>query len=149
MTPIASTPYRPRPTPDAPVAGPPLVVLPETGTPLARAEKSSGAVGQVAKQVVAAAREAGIELPRNAQGKAASQIAKGADPATIFAARAVEPAPESAPTDSVDAADGLTTGMSEAEATELALANQAYASSSLLLNIGQKESLETALDLLK
>ncbi len=44
------------------------------------------APGQLAKAAVAEARTAGIDLPKNAQGLAASQIAKGADPASIFAA---------------------------------------------------------------
>lgn len=44
------------------------------------------AVGQQAKAAVAAAREAGAELPKNAQGLAASGIARGAEPASIFAA---------------------------------------------------------------
>ena len=49
-------------------------------------DKSGAAPGQLAKAAVAAARDAGIELPRNAQGLAASQIARGADPASVFAA---------------------------------------------------------------
>ncbi len=44
------------------------------------------AVGQQAKAAVAAATEAGAELPKNAQGIAASGIARGADPSSIFAA---------------------------------------------------------------
>ena len=44
------------------------------------------AIGQQAKAAVAAAREAGAELPKNAQGIAASGIARGADPSSIFAA---------------------------------------------------------------
>lgn len=51
--------------------------------------KSAQSVGHLAKAVVASARsaalEAGVELPRNAQGLAASGIARGADPASIFA----------------------------------------------------------------
>ncbi len=52
----------------------------------AEAGKRGDAVGQQAKASVAAAREAGAELPKNAQGIAASGIARGADPASIFAA---------------------------------------------------------------
>ena len=48
--------------------------------------KRADAVGQQAKAAVAAARETGLELPKNAQGVAASGIARGADPASIFAA---------------------------------------------------------------
>lgn len=62
----------------------------------------AGAVGQLAKQAVSEARATGAELPSNAQGLAASQIAKGADPATIFAAL-VTP---DVPVDSGDEAGG-------------------------------------------
>lgn len=41
----------------------------------------------MAKAAVAEARAAGIELPKNAQGMAASAIARGADPASLFAAK--------------------------------------------------------------
>lgn len=47
--------------------------------------KKMDAVGQQAKAAVSAAREAGIELPKNAQGMAASGLARGADPETLFA----------------------------------------------------------------
>ena len=47
--------------------------------------KKMDAVGQQAKAAVNAAREAGIELPKNAQGMAASGLARGADPETLFA----------------------------------------------------------------
>lgn len=62
---------------------------PTTETP-ARPGKSAESVGHAAKAAVAAAREAGLDVPRNAQGLAASQIARGADPASIFAARTAE-----------------------------------------------------------
>ncbi|NNE79366.1 MAG: hypothetical protein HKN18_03750 [Silicimonas sp.] len=42
--------------------------------------------GHLAKASVASALEAGADLPKNAQGLAASAIAKGADPAAIFSA---------------------------------------------------------------
>ncbi len=44
------------------------------------------AVGQQAKAAVSVAREFDFDLPRNAQGIAASGIARGADPASLFAA---------------------------------------------------------------
>lgn len=47
--------------------------------------KKMDAVGQQAKAAVNAAREAGIDLPKNAQGMAASGLARGADPETLFA----------------------------------------------------------------
>lgn len=53
----------------------------------ARKGRSGAAVGQQAKAAVAAAIEAGIDVPRNAQGLAASSIARGADPAALFAAQ--------------------------------------------------------------
>ena len=46
--------------------------------------KKMQSVGHLAKRAVAAAMEAGIDLPKNAQGMAASAIAKGADPASVF-----------------------------------------------------------------
>lgn len=53
--------------------------------------KSAQAVGQQAKAIVAIAREAGAEVPRNARGLAASALARGIDPASLFAARVTEP----------------------------------------------------------
>lgn len=47
--------------------------------------KRADAPGQQAKAAVAMAREAGVDLPRNAQGVAASAIARGADAASVFA----------------------------------------------------------------
>lgn len=44
------------------------------------------AVGHIARQAVTAATVAGADLPRNAQGFAASLIAKGADPESLFSA---------------------------------------------------------------
>ncbi|MFK7744168.1 MAG: hypothetical protein AB8B47_03870, partial [Roseobacter sp.] len=73
----------------------------------ARPGKSGMAVGQLAKQAVAAAREAGIELPSNAQGMAASQIAKGAAPESIFAAYVSEDATD-VPQEDVVATDTVT-----------------------------------------
>lgn len=49
------------------------------------AGKSAEAVGQKAKAIVAVAREANFEVPRNAQGLAASAVARGIDPASLFA----------------------------------------------------------------
>lgn len=43
-------------------------------------------VGHKAKAAVAAARDAGVELPKNAQGLAASGIAGGVDPSSLFVA---------------------------------------------------------------
>ena len=62
----------------------------------ADAGRRGEAVGQQAKAAVSAARDAGAELPKNAQGLAASGIARGADPASIFAALVTEVAPADA-----------------------------------------------------
>ena len=51
-----------------------------------RPGKSGQSMGHMAKAAVAEAKATGAELPKNAQGLAASAIAKGADPASIFAA---------------------------------------------------------------
>ena len=65
--------------------------------------KSVMAPGQMAKSAVAEARAAGAELPPNAQGLAASQIARGADPASLFAALITQ---SDAPVDGGDAVAG-------------------------------------------
>lgn len=49
------------------------------------------AIGLEAKALVSQAREAGAELPNNIQGKAASSLARGIDPASLFAAVATAP----------------------------------------------------------
>lgn len=54
--------------------------------------KRAEAIGHQAKAAVAAAREAGAEMPKNAQGLAASAVARGMDPASLFAARISEDA---------------------------------------------------------
>lgn len=59
--------------------------------------KRAEAVGQQAKAIVTVAREAGADLPRNAQGLAASGVARGVDPASLFAARVEEPDPVGEP----------------------------------------------------
>lgn len=52
------------------------------------------APGQAAKAAIREAGEAGADLPANIQGKVASAIARGIDPATVFAAlTATDPAP--------------------------------------------------------
>jgi hypothetical protein len=48
--------------------------------------KSAQSIGHQAKQSVAEARSAGIDLPKNAQGFAASSISQGVDPSSLFAA---------------------------------------------------------------
>lgn len=60
-----------------------------------RPGNSGQSVGHLAKAAVAEAQTSGVSLPKNAQGIAASQIAKGADPASVFAAQ-VDPGTEEA-----------------------------------------------------
>ncbi|MGR3342484.1 MAG: hypothetical protein ACU0DI_04535 [Paracoccaceae bacterium] len=91
MHPISSTPSFHSARPPAPVDSP-------DGT-----GKSAQSVGHRAKAAVAAAQEAGLEVPKNAQGFAASMIAKGADPETLFAALVKEP-PAEVPIDEIEPA---------------------------------------------
>lgn len=61
--------------------------------------KKMMSIGHLAKAAVTAARDAGAELPKNAQGVAASGLARSADPETLFASLIapedpVDPAPE-------------------------------------------------------
>ena len=72
-----------------------------------RARGAAGAPGQLAKSAVSEARTAGAELPPNAQGVAASSIAKGADPASVFSALAPD---ATSPDGGVGDADGTETG---------------------------------------
>ena len=95
MHPVSSTPSFHTPRPPAPDTGP-------TGP-----GKSAQSVGHRAKAAVADAREAGLEVPKNAQGYAASMIAKGADPATLFAALVQEPPQETPATDTEPAITDL------------------------------------------
>ncbi len=115
--------------------------------------KSAMAPGQLAKVAVTEARAAGIEVPKNAQGFAASQIAKGADPASIFAAVVapvdeidpVDPAdPDVAPTEEGDA-DAAVADEDPAGTTEVGLA---YDSAAEILAAEARTSAEVALDLL-
>lgn len=51
------------------------------------AGKRADAVGQQAKVILALSRDAGGEVPPNARGLASSAIARGIDPASLFASR--------------------------------------------------------------
>lgn len=59
--------------------------------------KSAQSVGHQAKAAVAEAAANGIELPKNAQGVAASQIARGVEAAMVFQAPSEATAPGDAP----------------------------------------------------
>ena len=61
--------------------------------------KKMNSVGHQAKAAVQAAQEAGADMPKNAQGLAASAIAKGADPASVFAGMIVPDDPVDVPTE--------------------------------------------------
>ena len=106
MTPVSQSalPQTPRPLSPTPAEGP---------------GKSAMAPGQQAKAAVAEAEVQGATLPANAQGYAASQIARGADPATVFAAMIPQPAPEPpagdpvAPDVPVDAAGSAGTNVAD------------------------------------
>ncbi len=68
------------------------------------------APGQQAKAAVAAARAAGVDMPANAQGLAASQIAKGADAGSLFAMQIAALTPEpvaAAPLDPAPPGDAI------------------------------------------
>jgi hypothetical protein len=67
---------------------------------------SAEAPGQQAKAAVAQARADGIDLPSNAQGVAASQIARGADPASVFAALNPPPVEDPPPVADAPVVDG-------------------------------------------
>lgn len=101
--------------------------------------KSAQAVGQLAKAAVADAKAAGADMPKNAQGVAASAIARGADPSSDFAAL-VTPDPvmdDSVPTDDMSAQSGedtastpgdeATGATSASDSMAIATAEQGYA----------------------
>ncbi|MBT8477150.1 MAG: hypothetical protein HKO95_15090 [Rhodobacteraceae bacterium] len=89
-----------------PVSAPsPLSQMPRPGLDGSNGPgKSAEAPGQQAKAAVAQVRADGIDLPSNAQGVAASQIARGADPASVFAA--LNPPPVEDPPPVADAPVG-------------------------------------------
>lgn len=90
---------------------PPVIAKSQRPTAaVAPAVPSEQAVGQQAKAAVAQARADGVDLPKNAQGLAASGIARGAEPASVFAALyqpidPVQAAPDVASGDAADVGD--------------------------------------------
>lgn len=75
-----------------------------------QAARAEQAVGQQAKAAVTAARETNDTLPKNSQGLAASAIARGIDPSSLFQALVTPPTEEVAPAgDSVPAAEQVET----------------------------------------
>lgn len=151
ISPVTSVAVPPAPVPQAPAPEP------------LRPGKSGQSVGHMAKQAVAAARGAGVELPSNAQGLAASQIAKGADPASVFAAQITPPeddVPLADPIDGVatppetvpetdEAADAMQDNPTVDEAVETASETALqYQASLSVLDLAGDSSAQTALDLL-
>lgn len=87
--------------------------------------KKMNAVGQKARMAVMTAREAGADLPKNAQGMAASGLARGADPETLFASLIqpdpVDPVHPTDPVDPVEAPADDGTAMLDAKAMAIAV----------------------------
>ena len=109
-----------------------------------RPGKSAQAVGHIAKATVAEAKAAGTELPRNAQGMAASAIAQGADPGAIFAALVAPPATaESTGTDT----DATATDEPVAGQETMSAADAGYATTSDILGDSTLTEAQTALAL--
>ena len=103
-----------------PVILPAARILPQAREPLPEYVGPSNrvnAVGQMAKTAVQDGREAGLDLPKNAKGYAASQIARGADPESVFSALVAQSAPlESGADDAdpaVEPADGEAVGAAD------------------------------------
>ncbi|PWJ16988.1 hypothetical protein [Jannaschia seohaensis] len=127
-----------------------------------RPGKSAQAVGQMAKVAVAEAKAAGVELPKNAQGLAASSIAGGADPSSVFAALTTPPPVEEGDAPSGDpevVSDDVPTGAVDGEspgstpetvdAATVAAAEGYEAAASVISVDGVKNGSEIALELLK
>ena len=111
------------------------------------------AVGHMAKQAVEQARASGADLPRNAQGLAASQIARGADPAGIFAALvATEPVSEASADSSIPPVGPDTGATTEdtapAVSSDAESVTNTYQQATDLLNAGTGTPADLALDLL-
>lgn len=112
----------------------------------ARPGKSSQAVGQMAKTAVAEAKAAGVDVPKNAQGLAASSIARGAEPSSVFAAM-IAPEPDPVIGQGGDV-DGPVPAMSDSEAETVALADAGYNAVATIVGDGALGEAETALSLL-
>ncbi|MAC77471.1 MAG: hypothetical protein CML66_05350 [Rhodobacteraceae bacterium] len=99
--------------------------------------KSAQSVGHRAKIAVAAAAQAGVALPKNAQGHAASQIARGVEAALIFQDPS-PPSDETPPTAPapVDTAEAPSTTIVTGADAALALLNatQGYSGASAFIS---------------
>ncbi len=128
-------------------------------TATARPGKSGQSVGHLAKAAVAEARANGTDLPKNAQGVAASAIAGGADPASVFAAKVVTEPPEPDDTGEsiadapVDAGEAVPDApASDAPPAEESLTQQAlsgYGDAGAVVGDQSLTEMETALTLLQ
>ena len=131
-------------------------------TPVPGPGKST-APGQLAKSAVAEARAAGVELPSNAQGLAASQIAKGADPSALFTLQTTQDAdatdgtqapgaagetPASGGTPATDDGAAVPAGPEQVAAETAMAATLAYQTGAALLAGSGDSSAQVALDLL-
>lgn len=114
-----------------------------------RPGKSAQSVGHMAKAAVSEAKAAGLDLPKNAQGFAASAIARGADASTVFAALVV-PDPVTTQEGPVADADAGVADPDAAEPTAEAgaMAQDGYAAASDVLGTGVIAPEEIALALL-
>lgn len=113
-----------------------------------RPGKLAQAVGQIAKAAVAEARAAGVDLPKNAQGFAASSIAHGAEASSVFAAMIIaEPVTEAGEADT--GAGDVDQSEEAPEMTDDTLANVGYGSAAAIVGDSVQDGAETALALLE
>lgn len=117
----------------------------------ARSGKARQSVGHMAKTAVAEAKLLGVDLPKNAQGMAASAIARGAEAGSVFAAIVVsEPTIGSNESD-IDLFNpdgtGALSGQIDAGETD-PKANSSYNTASEIMGDGALNDAETALALL-
>ena len=101
-----------------PVILPTARILPEARAPLPQHVGPSNrvnGVGQMARAAAQDARENGLDLPKNAQGHAASQIARGADPESVFSALVADTTPADDGAENADPAADAPEGGAVAE----------------------------------
>ena len=111
-----------------------------------RPGNSANSVGHQAKAAVAAAKEAGIDVPRNAQGMAASAIAQGAEPGSVFAALTV---PEVTETEDSAPPTSETPPQQDVPPEAGGMAETGYAGAGPVIGDAALTDAETALELLR
>jgi hypothetical protein len=117
----------------------------------ARPGKSLQAVGHLAKAAIAEAKSAGIEVPKNAQGMAASSIARGAEPSSVFAALIAQEAADEASNfaGDNDVSDGLEGAVPpDGDVDAVADADAGYMNGTDIVGDGALEAAKTAVVLL-